>query len=320
MRFSTGSWYAGALGFSLIVVAGCGDDDGGPAPPRVPDAANGEYLVEHVTACGDCHTPRDAGGVPLPGQTLAGGVRFDLPFGVVYTRNITPDSATGIGSWSDAEIITAIRTGQSPEPPGGSTDEAKLFPIMPYWLYGHLTDADAQDIVAYLRSVPAVNNLVPSDSIPSTFRQVWPLQQGIPNANPNNSSQQRGKYLVTVAACIDCHTLPKSEVSGNPADAGVALQLFLAGGRQFGLGPLGTVHSKNITPDVATGIGSWSPTQIDSAIAYGYDDEGNTLCPPMPWPIYRGLTQSDRDAIVAYLRGIAPISHPVPEDSLQCPR
>ncbi len=308
-----------AVGAVLALLAGCGDDSSSPQP-HVASTANGQYLVEHVAGCGDCHTPIDAAGHPWQWMVLAGGVRFDLPFGAVYTRNITPDSATGIGSWTDAEIVTAIRTGISPAHAYPNADDAKLFPIMPYWLYGHLSDNDAQDIVAFLRTVTPVHNAVPADSIPPAVRATWPLQPGIPSATPASSAKERGKYLVTIAGCIDCHTVSKSDVTGIPTDPGVATELFLAGGREFEIGPLGTVHSKNLTPDPTTGIGTWTAAQIDSAIAYGIDDEGRLLCPPMPWPVYQAMTASDRSDIVAYLKGIPPIVNAVPEDSTICPR
>ncbi len=308
-----------AIGTVLVLLTGCGDDANGPLP-RVASVANGQYLVEHVGACGDCHTPRDNSGTPLPGKTLAGGVRFDLPFGAVYSRNLTPDNATGIGTWTDAEITTAIRTGVAPARAGANPADAQLFPVMPYWLYGYLSDNDVQDIVAFLRTRTAVNNAVPPDSIAPAFRVTWPLQAGIPSATPASSAGKHGQYLVTIAGCIDCHTVPKADVTGNPADAGVAIERFLAGGREFGLGPLGSVHSKNITPDLTTGIGSWTTAEIDSAIAYGIDDQGRLLCPPMPWPVYRGLSASDRADIVAYLRGIPPILNDVPDDPTVCPR
>jgi mono/diheme cytochrome c family protein len=319
MRFFRGFLFSGTTVLALACLAGCNDDSTSPAP-YVPDVAHGQYLVQHVAGCGDCHTPMDNTGQPIAGLTLAGGQRFDLPFGAVYARNLTPDNDTGLGTWSVDQIATAIRTGTAPAHTGRPATDGQLFPVMPYWLYGSMTSADAQDIAAYLKSVPAVHNAVPVDSIPEAMRVVWPLQTGIPDATPASATTERGKYLVTVAGCIDCHTKPKSEVTGNPADPGVALDLFLAGGREFGLGPLGTIHSKNITPDSTTGIGNWTTTQIDSAIAYGYDDERRALCPPMPWPVFQGMTSSDREAIIAYLRGIPGVVNDVPDDPTVCPR
>ena len=298
-----------ALGF-----AGCNDST---SPAKyVPNKANGQYIVEHVSDCGGCHSQTDDMGRPIQGLEYAGGVRFDVPpFGAVYTRNITPDPRTGIGLWTDQEIIDAFRTGKAPD---FTRAPGKLFPIMPYWLFGHMSDNDAHDVVAFLRSLPAVHNVVKDDSIPESARITWPLQEGIPDATPAGDQTRRGKYLVSLGGCIECHT-PLNAERAHPELPGVDLSIFLAGGREFDLGPLGIVHTKNITPDAATGIGSWTPVQIDSALAFGYDEKRTPLCPPMPWPAYQGMAKSDRDAIIAYLRGIPPINHSVPEDSTNCP-
>lgn len=296
-----------AAGALFAWLAGCGNSPSGPAT-HVASAANGQYLVENVMGCGDCHTPRDNFGQPLPGKTLAGGVRFDLPFGAVFSRNLTPDNTVGIGTWTDAEIITAIRTGVAPAHEFTDPLDAQLFPVMPYWLYGHLTDNDVADIVAFLRTLTPSNNVTHPDSIPAFARVTWPTQEGIPNPNPLTGAAVHGKYLVTLAGCIDCHTVGKADVTGIPTDPGVATERFLAGGRDFG--PL---QSKNITPDLATGIGLWRTAQIDSAFADGIDDEGNLLCPPMPWPVFHGMRTGDRSDIVAYLRAIPPVSNTVPD-------
>ena len=295
-----------AAGAVFAWLAGCGNSPSGPTT-HIASAANGQYLVQHVMGCGDCHTPTDNLGRPLPGMTLAGGVQFELPFGSVYSRNLTPDNTNGLGTWTDDEIVTAIRTGVAPAHAFANPLDAQLFPVMPYWLYGHLTDNDVHDIVAFLRSLPPVNNAPTPDGIPPFARVTWPTQEGIPDASPQTNARIHGKYLVTLAGCIDCHTVGKADVTGIPTDPGVAIERFLAGGRDFG--PL---QSKNITPDLATGIGNWTPAQIDRAFSQGIDDEGDQLCPPMPWPVYQGMNPKDRADIVAYLRAIPPVSNTVP--------
>ena len=110
----------------------------------------GRYLVEGLAACGNCHTPKGPQG-NVPGKHLAGGFEITEGFGVAITSNITPDRETGIGAWTDAEIIRAIREGKGRN---GQT----LGPPMPYGLYRDISDTDAKAIVAYLRTVQAVEH------------------------------------------------------------------------------------------------------------------------------------------------------------------
>ena len=118
--------------------------------------ARGEYLV-HIMGCNDCHTAGTFLGKPDAEHPLAGGdVGLSVPgLGVRWAPNLTPDEPTGLGQWSDADIIKAIRAGVDPT---GS----KLFPMMPSGNYAVLTDADAGAIVAYLRTLPPVSHAVPA--------------------------------------------------------------------------------------------------------------------------------------------------------------
>ena len=132
------------------------------APPRAADAksvARGQYLVS-IMDCGGCHTPGSLAGMPDAARKLAGSdIGFGGPFGVVYPKNLTPDRETGLGRWTDAEIIRAVRQGQS-------RDGRPLSPVMPWPSYSVLTAEDARALVAYLRSVPAVRFAVPADVKP----------------------------------------------------------------------------------------------------------------------------------------------------------
>jgi mono/diheme cytochrome c family protein len=115
----------------------------------------GKYLVT-VGGCSDCHTPGTFLGHPDMTRYLGGSdVGFAMPgLGVFAGRNLTPDKETGLGGWTDEQIITAFTAGQRP-------DGRTLAPIMPWPALSQLTKADAQAIVAFLRSVPAVKNSVP---------------------------------------------------------------------------------------------------------------------------------------------------------------
>ena len=104
----------------------------------------GTYLVRGIVACGNCHSPKTPAGGPAPGMELAGGFLIEFDKFTAYASNITPDAETGIGTWSDAEIMTAIREGQRP-------DGSIIGPPMPIGLYRGVSDRDLDAIVAYQR-------------------------------------------------------------------------------------------------------------------------------------------------------------------------
>jgi len=115
----------------------------------------GAYLVS-IMDCTGCHTGGALRGEPDPQRFLAGSdIGFGGPLAVVYPPNLTPDAGTGLGRWSDADIIAAIRSGRRP-------DGRMLSPVMPWPSYARLSDEDAQAIVAYLRSIPAVSFAAPT--------------------------------------------------------------------------------------------------------------------------------------------------------------
>lgn len=117
--------------------------------------ARGEYLAR-IMDCGGCHTGGALTGQPDPRLHLAGsGIGFAIPdLGVFYPPNLTPDRETGLGGWSEADIMRAVRTGVRP-------DGRILAPVMPWHAYAALNDADARALARYLRSLPPVRNEVP---------------------------------------------------------------------------------------------------------------------------------------------------------------
>ena len=132
-----------------------------PASAHAADAvARGAYLVR-VIGCGDCHTPGVFLGAPVAAKELAGSdVGFGSPErGVAWGPNLTPDPDTGLGKWTKAEIVTALRMGVRP-------DGRQLSPAMPYNSFTHLTDQDAHAIAAYLKSLRPIRNKVLSPSPP----------------------------------------------------------------------------------------------------------------------------------------------------------
>jgi mono/diheme cytochrome c family protein len=244
----------------------------------------GTYLTESIVACGNCHTPQGPDG-PLPGKTLAGGMDFTEGMFTAYAANITPDKATGIGRWTDAQIITAIREGKRP-------NGTIIGPPMPIGRYRGISDSDAKAIVAYLRSVPAVENKVPK----SVYRMPLPPAYGPPVGKvagvPQSDKVAYGRYLAGPAGhCIECHSPPG--VDGAPD-----LEKRLGSGGMAFPGPWGMSLSANITP---TGLQRYSDAEIKTIITTGVRPDGSKLKPPMAVPYYAKLTPADQDALVAYL-------------------
>jgi len=253
----------------------------------------GSYFVRHVAACGNCHTVKGPQG-DVPGMELAGGMQLAEEAFSVTTPNITPDQETGIGGWSDAQIITAIREGRRP-------DGSVLGPPMPFMVYRGLSDRDVQAVVAYLRSVKAVKNRVPRNTYPFPLPPAWgPPVASVPDV-PREERVRYGAYLAgPVAHCTVCHTPAEGPVFKFDTHLG-------AGG--FPLkGPWGTVFSANITPDPRFGIGQWKDAEIRRAIKEGVSKTHGALVPIMPYPYYTGMTDSDVQAITAWLRSLKPVA------------
>jgi len=249
----------------------------------------GRYLMQSIVACGNCHTPQGPNG-PLPGMELGGGLKFEEKPFTAYASNITPDKETGIGKWTDAQIIAAIRDGVRP-------DGSIIGPPMPIGLYKGLSDNDAKAIIAYLRSVKPVKNKVAK----SDYRIPLPPSYGPPAAKVADVSRKDklayGKYLAGPAGhCIECHSPPGA--NGAPD---IENKLG-AGGFTF-TGPWGTSVSTNITP---TGLARYSDVDLKKVITTGVRPDGSKLKPPMGTAYYARMRAEDLDAMVAYLRALPP--------------
>ncbi|RLT42849.1 MAG: hypothetical protein DWI57_05150 [Chloroflexi bacterium] len=246
------------------------------------DADAGMYIATLSGGCG-CHFNRDLGG-------LAGGNKFEGPFGVVYARNITPDMETGIGSYSQEQIVSLLRS-------GAGSDGWQLHPIMPYHAFSVLSDKEAWDVAAYLHSLDPISNAVPDRELTADPAPFTP-DVAAPAEAPTDPVA-RGAQLATIARCGACHT-PNNE-DGSPN-----LDLMLAGA---------TVRdsiSANITPDEATGIGSWTEEQIATLMRTGTRPDGSAVEGAMAQQIERRfniLTEADALAIAAYLKSIPAVSH-----------
>lgn len=275
-----------------------------PAQAQGSLLERGRYLVTTVMACGNCHTPKDAEGRPVPGKELAGGgVAVDISPFAVTSANITPDIETGIGAWTDAEIRRAITHGERPN--RGPQAGKPLATVMAANFFKALLPRDLDAIVAYLRSVPAVHNPLPAPVYRAPVRhEPFPEADRGFTERDMQDPVRRGAYLATIAHCLECHT---------PMDKGV-LQFGSAlgqGGRAFlpasirGLpeGWKGSV-SRNLTAHPEQGLGRWTDAQIKRAITQGVGRDGRRLQEPMAFAWYAGIRDEDLDAIVAYLRSL----------------
>lgn len=271
----------------------------------------GKYLFEYAAGCADCHSGRDFskfGGPIIAGRTGA-GLAFPRELGLpgeLVAPNITPDKETGIGSWTDGEKIRAIREGVS-------RDGRALFPFMPYMNFARMSDGDVESVVAYMNTLPAVNN------DPGRTRLDFPLSllvKGMPQPlagpvpQPDRSDRVKyGEYLAAIGDCMTCHTLAER---GNPVKG-----MEFAGGREFQIGSL-LVKSANITPDETSGIGKWDEARFVSKFkGYANMHAGNAPAANqsnftlMPWLVYSRMEEDDLKALYAYLRTVKPVFNPV---------
>lgn len=277
--------------------------------------ARGRYLSENVLVCVHCHSDMKLDRWGMSGDDAHVGAGsaalcWDEGAGVpgkICPKNITPDRETGLGAWSDGEILRAIREGVS-------RDGTALFPIMPYLNYRELSDGDAHAVVAYLRTLPAVSRPVPPRELKfplSVIVNFMPKPLDSMVAEPIRTDPvAHGKYLATVAGCKQCHT-PVDERTHQIIEA----KAFW-GGQEFKHGTIGPVRSANLTPH-ETGIGTRGKAQFvamfrsfadPSLRELKVDPKANTV---MPWGRYAGMTDADLSAIYDYLRTLPPAANPI---------
>lgn len=269
--------------------------------------ARGEYLANHVAVCIDCHSTRDFSrfsGPLQPGTEGKGGDKFDhsLGFpGTFYARNITSDKETGIGNWTDGEIYRAMTKGVS-------KNGEPLFPVMPYKAYSQMKTEDTYAIIAYIRTLKPIKNAVPEpdpDFPMNLILRTMPSDEAPALEQVDlNDELAKGKYLLTIASCGDCHT---------PRDKGTPIEsMHLAGGSEFPTPDGGILRSANITPDKETGIGNWTE---DAFVQRFKEQEHPAAVAPggpntiMPWSMYAGMEEADLRAIYKYLRSVEPIKN-----------
>jgi mono/diheme cytochrome c family protein len=268
--------------------------------PSAAEVARGRYVFGATGGCG-CHT------VPK-GQVNAGGRRYDGPFGTVYSTNITPDRQTGIGTWTDEQIITAIRLGRRP-------NGERLLPVHPFPVFNGMAEEDLRAIVAFLRTTPPVArpNQAKRIAVPlfeSVFLPAWlvafaPRETAPPKAPTGGPA--RGEYLVkAVGHCGECHT-PRTLTMASDNSR------FLSGTPK---GPEDQAIP-NITPDPDTGIGKWSVDEIADDLSSGTKPDGDVVGGLMAELIdgtlsgFKDLTKADRTAIAQYLKTVPPIRNKI---------
>jgi mono/diheme cytochrome c family protein len=317
-----------ALGIGVVAVSGISATVGwrpfiGPSARALTDRhfeatearlARGKYLVTGgVPPCMACHSELapDAHGRldVVPGMALAG--RTFAPEGAAFVTapNLTPDPETGTGTWTDDQLARAIREGIG-------HDGRALFPIMPYRQFRHMTDEDLASIVVYLRSLPPVKHVLPRSEVPFPInRLINTLPEPItaPVTADLSTPEKRGKYLVTIGACNDCHT-PRDD-KGN-----VKAGLDFGGGTRMTFAGIKDVYSANITQGV-NGIPYYNQELFVETLRTGRVRE-RELSSMMPTVLFRNLTDEDLKAIFAYLKTLPPVDHYV-DNTLPptaCPR
>ncbi len=266
-------------------------------------AARGAYVFRAAGGC-SCHTDVKRGG-----PFRAGGRPLKTPFGIFYSPNITPDVETGIGGWSEADFLRAMRQGVAP-------DGTHYFPVFPYTSFTKASDADLRDLKAYLDAVPAVRqaNREHDVAAPYGWRATigpWKWLYFEPGRwRPDAAKSEtwnRGAYLANALAhCGECHT-PRGALGG-PDEA-----LRYAGAKD---GPEGE-PAPNITPHATTGIGRWNAGDIARLLKTGLKPDSDDVQGLMAEAIEKGyahLTDADRAAIAEYVLSLPALDNRVEPD------
>jgi len=263
--------------------------------------ARGQYIFAVAGGCA-CHSEPK-------GTHNAGARAFPIPLGTVYSTNLTSDKETGLGSWTDQQVIDAITKGLR-------KDGSRILPVMPYGAYSGMAQDDLKALVAYLRSLKPVKKVTPDLKAPPLARSLgtaaWLQAFGTFYNSPATAPKggvERGKYLTDhVAICGDCHT-PRNSI-GVPNKT-----LYLAGAGK-NIGPLGQAVP-NITPDKETGIGDWKRDDIAELLLKGVKPDFDNVQGLMDEVIqgaphgYKDMRKEDALAIADYLKSIPAIKNKV---------
>jgi mono/diheme cytochrome c family protein len=313
-----------------LAAAACGDNLAAEAadPPDAgedPLVVRGRYLVNDVSQCPFCHTPRRSDGMPDATRWLGGVdclydvVPDDDQAGCLSSRNLT-DHPTGLANASDDEIKAAILDGVG-------TDGRNLIGLMPYWVFHNMTGEDADAIVAYLRTLTPVQHMVPPNQPPfappeAPVAPIDPADIPMPaDGFAAAESALRGRYLSAMASvCVDCHT-PELDPPGSFM---FDFSKVFGGGRAFPAALFGypvppyppVIYTTNLTPH-ATGLEGYDLDDIIRVMKDGLDKDGDGVCAPThsgPSSPYAGLTDADVTDIANYILSLPPVDNAIAED------
>ncbi len=229
-----------------------------------------------------------------------------------YASNVTPDVETGIGGWSDGELVRALREGVDRE---GHT----ILPVMPYQFAHGMSDEDALALVAYMRSLPPLRRRVPANQPTFVYRALVTFGILKPEsaitapvvAPVKGVNAGYGEYLAwRTSGCAECH-MPRNMNTGE-LDFSRRLAGALAPIPEEGI----NASASNLTPDGATGIGAWTEEQFIIAMRKGERPDGKVMLPFMPWPSYSQWDEDDLKAVWRYLRTLPAVNHPVAPSTL----
>jgi mono/diheme cytochrome c family protein len=263
--------------------------------------ARGEYLVNSVVLCFDCHSQAikdfdkiKPGEAPILSKFGSGRVMYEQGNIRLVAPNITPDVETGAGTWTDDQFARAIREGIG-------HDGRTLFPLMPYEDFRKLSDEDLDSVIVYIRSLEPVRNPLPKRRIPFPLSRLinaapQPIKGSVRDGVTDTISH--GRYLSEVGHCQNCHT-PKDAL-GKPIPG-----MEFGGGDTFGP----NVVSANITPD-PSGISYYDEKLFISTLRTGHVG-ARALNAPMPWWFFKNMSDDDLKAIFAYLKTVKPVQHRV---------
>jgi mono/diheme cytochrome c family protein len=262
----------------------------------------GQYLFAIAGGCA-CHT--------VPKETYhTGGRAFPIPFGKVFSTNITQDKETGLGEWSDQQIHDAMRTGIR-------RDGSRLLPVMPYEAYSGIAQQDLKALISYMRTLKPVKKATPELKtwLPLVRQVAAPLYAKVFAHFSNSPAQapqagvERGRYLANhVSICGDCHT-PRNSI-------GILNRSLYLAGASAKDGPLGE-EVPNITPDKETGIGDWKREDIAELLITGTKPDFDNVQGLMYEVIqgtphgYKDMKREDALAIADYLKSIPPIKNKI---------
>ncbi len=268
----------------------------------------GNYLANHVMLCMDCHSTRNwslFSGPMTAGTEGKGGEIFDQKLGfpgIYIAPNITPFH---LQNWTDGEIFRAITSGVS-------KDGRALFPIMPHHLYGQIDKTDIEAVITYIRSLKPIENktAISSSDFPMNFIiNTIPKKPNFSKIPEQSNQINYGKYMITAAGCLDCHTKQENgKFVGDHYAVGFAFKL------QDG----SIVRSANLTPDKETGLGNWTADQFVSRFKMYADSAfiipkvaAGEFQTTMPWTMYAGMSEQDLNAIYKYLQSLPPTKNQV---------